>query len=176
MKRWYILLLLALSGCAPPLGPAGFAASGPVFDPLAFFSGHVTSWGVEENRAGQPIGIVTTDCVGRMTGPETLRMVQTLHTGAGPAQTRIWQFTRTGPDTYTGRANDMDGVAYGVASGREFHWRWVLETHPGDPLANVTMEQWMYRMDDGAVMIRTVASKLGVRLIEVSEQFQAQKQ
>jgi hypothetical protein len=30
-------------------------------------------------------------------------------------------------------------------------------------------------MDDGAVMIRTVVSKLGIRLIEVSEQFEKQE-
>jgi hypothetical protein len=33
------------------------------------------------------------------------------------------------------------------------------------------MEQYMYRMDDGSVMIRTIARKLGVRLVEVSEVF-----
>ncbi|MDE8346535.1 MAG: DUF3833 family protein [Acidocella sp.] len=175
MRRWCVMLalLLGVSGCAAKLPPSGFAQSGPAFNPLAFFAGHVTSWGVEENRAGQPTAIVTTNCVGKMTGPDTLRMVQTLHVGNNPAQTRIWQFTRIGPNTYVGRANDMVGVAQGVVSGRAFHWRWVLATHPGDVLGNVTMSQWMYQMGDGAVMIRTVVSKFGVSLIEVSEQFHA---
>jgi hypothetical protein len=82
--------------------------------------------------------------------------------------------TRTGPGVYAATANDMDGRTVGIASGREFHWRWVLETSPGDPLKNVTMDQQMYRMDDGAVMIRTVVTKLGFRLLEVSEQFRKQ--
>jgi hypothetical protein len=168
------LLLLALAGCAAPLGPAGFAGSGPAFDPLAFFSGHETSWGVEENRGGQPIAIVTTDCVGTVTGPDSIRMVQVLHIGGAAPQTRIWAMTRTGPGVYAATANDMDGRTVGIASGREFHWRWVLETSPGDPVKNVTMDQQMYRMDDGAVMIRTVVTKLGFRLLEVSEQFRKQ--
>ncbi len=170
--KWLAMLLL-LGGCGAPLAPAEFAGSGQTFDPVAFFTGHVTSWGVEENRDGQPIGIVTTDCVGTPAGPHSIQMVQTLHVG-GTVQTRTWQLTQTGADEYTATANDMAGDTVGVADGRALHWRWTLETSPGNSLKNVTMDQWFYRMDDGAVMIRTVVSKLGVRLIEVSEQFEKQ--
>jgi hypothetical protein len=47
----------------------------------------------------------------------------------------------------------------------------VLETRPGNPLLDVTMDQFMFRMDDGSVMIRTVVTKFGVRVVEVSERF-----
>ena len=33
------------------------------------------------------------------------------------------------------------------------------------------MSQWMYQMDDGSVMIRTVVSKLGVTVLQISEVF-----
>ncbi len=134
----------------------------------------MTSWGVEENRAGQPIAIVTTDCHGVATGPRSIRMVQVLHLGRTAPQTRVWQFRQSGPQTYIGTANDMAGQTTATVSGRMLHWRWVLENTPGDPLGNVLMEQWMYRMDDGAVMIRTVVTKLGIRFVEVSEQFEKQ--
>jgi hypothetical protein len=167
MRFWRLAAVLLLAGCSQPPGDFG----GPAFDPLAFFSGHVTSWGVEENRAGQPIAVVTTDCTGTATGPESIRMVQVLHVGDKPPQTRIWQLSQSGPDTYQATANDMDGQTTGTAAGRAFHWRWVLETAPGDSLKNVTMDQWMYRMDDGSVMIGTVVTKFGIRLVEVSEVF-----
>lgn len=173
MRWWALLAVLWLGGCSAPLAPAGFVGSGPAFDPVAFFTGHVTSWGVEENRDGQPTGIVTTDCTGTPDGPHAIRMVQVLHVG-GTVQTRTWQLTQTGPSEFTATANDMAGDTVGVAGGRAMHWRWVLETAPGNALKNVTMDQWFYRMDDGAVMIRTVVSKFGVRLIEVSEQFETQ--
>jgi hypothetical protein len=173
MRLFTVLtILLALTGCAAPLTPAQFAVSGPAFDPITFFNGHVTSWGVEENRAGQPIAIVTTDCTGTPTGANSIQMVQVLRISTGPAQTRTWQLQRTGANTYVATANDMDGSTLGTAAGRAFHWRWILETSPGNALKNVTMEQWMYQMSDGAVMIRTIVTKAGIRLVEVSEQFE----
>ena len=36
---------------------------------------------------------------------------------------------------------------------------------------DVTMNQWMYPMDDGSVMIRTTVSKFGMIVAEVTEQF-----
>ncbi len=169
MKRLVLAGFLLLAGCSKPLPMSTFAGA-PAFDPVAFFTGHVTSWGVEENRAGEPTGIITTDCVGTPEG-NGIRMVQTLHM-AGKVQTRVWHLARTGPGQFTATANDMAGRTVGVASGRVLHWRWVLETSPGNALKNVTMEQWMYLMDDGAVMIRTVVTKAGIRLLEVSEQFE----
>jgi len=168
-------LLLTLAACSAPLTPAGFKNSGQSFDPVAFFTGHVSSWGVEENRAGQPTGIVTTDCVGTADPAGGIDMVQTLHLPGGGTQTRRWRLTQTGAATYRATANDMDGATTGTAAGRAMHWRWILETSPGNPLADVTMDQWFYRMDDGAVMIRTVVTKAGIRLVEISEQFEKVK-
>jgi hypothetical protein len=170
MRFWHLAALLVLAGCSAPLGPAGFAQTRPVFDPVAFFTGHVTSWGVEENRGGQPIAIVKTDCQGVVTGPGRIAMVQVLHVGNAPPQTRRWQLWQAGQG-YEATANDMAGHTTGWASGRALHWRWVLETRPGNPLLDVTMDQFMFRMDDGSVMIRTVVTKFGVRVVEVSERF-----
>jgi hypothetical protein len=169
MKRLALAAFLLLSGCGAPLKPASFAGSG-AFDPIAFFTGHEISWGVEENRDGAPTGIVTTDCTGTpdATG---ITMVQTLHTG-GTVTTRTWHLRQTGKNTFLATANDMAGSATGTVGGRAMHWRWVLETSPGDSLKNVTMDQWFYRMDDGAVMVRTTVAKAGIRLLEISEQFE----
>ena len=168
MKWVFLALLLAACAPAPP------AFSGSAFDPVAFFTGHVTSWGVREDRAGAPVAIVTTDCEGVATTGRAIRMVQVLHVGHAAPQTRIWQLRQTGPDRYVATANDMAGEADATVTGRTLHWRWVLRAAPGNPLANVAMEQWMYRLDDGTVMIRTIVTKLGIRLTEVTEVFRKQ--
>jgi hypothetical protein len=47
----------------------------------------------------------------------------------------------------------------------------VLARSPGNSLMDVTMSQWMYRLPDGSIMIRTTISKFGFIVAEVTEQF-----
>ncbi len=169
MRLRFLLLTLPLLGCSDPLTVA--ALPGPAFDPITFFTGHVTSWGVLEDRGGQPTSVVTTDCTGT-TGPDgTLRMTQRLLVGTDPPVTRSWTMRRTAPGHFEATANDMVGTAEGEAAGRAFHWRWTLALSPGNPLKNVTMDQWWYLQADGSMLNRTTIHKLGVIAAEVTEHF-----
>ncbi len=169
--RLALCSILMLAACSAPLPVQHFAGTFPAFDPVRFFTGHVVSWGVMENRSGEPTSVVTTDCVGEADGPDGLRMTQVLHVGDDPPQTRRWQMRRVAPGRYEATANDMVGPATGEAAGRAFHWRWTLALQPGNSLKDVTMEQWWYLLDDGSMMNRTVVSKLGVIAAEVTEHF-----
>ena len=170
MARTAFALILALAGCSDPLPVQGFAGTAPALDPVQFFTGHVRSFGVLEDRSGQPTRIVTTDCVGT---PETdgIHMVQTLRIGQDPPQTRDWHMRRTGPGRFAATANDVVGTAEGEAAGRAFHWQWTLALSPGNPLKNVTMDQWWYLLDDGSMLNRTTVRKLGFVAAEVTEHF-----
>jgi hypothetical protein len=170
MKRPLLAATIMLAGCSAPITPTQLANSGN-FNPITFFTGHVTSWGVEENRANQPTGIVTTDCTGTPDA-SGITMVQTLHTPDGKTQTRTWHLTQTSPTTYQATANDMATPATGTVSGRAMHWRWTLETNLNNSLENVTMDQWFYQMRNGAVVIRTNVTKAGIRLLGITEEFE----
>ncbi len=169
--RWAALLLVAgLLGCEKPMSVDSFRATTPAIDPVRFFTGHVVSWGVLENRSGQPTQVVTTDCMGEADG-DTLRMTQRLTIGQDAPVTRTWRMRRAGPGRYEATANDMVGTATGEAAGRAFHWNWILATMPGNSLKDVDMDQWWYLLDDGSMLNRTTIRKLGVILAEVSEHF-----
>ena len=169
--RWAVLaLVVGLSGCGEALPVGSFRDTAPVIDPIRFFTGHVRSWGVLENRAGQPTRIVQTECTGE-AGDGALRMTQRLLVGEDAPVTRTWQMRRAGPGRYEATANDMVGSAVGEASGRAFHWTWTLATSPGNSLKNVDMDQWWYLLDDGSMLNRTTIRKLGVIVAEVSEHF-----
>ncbi|MEO8715235.1 MAG: DUF3833 family protein [Acetobacteraceae bacterium] len=164
-----LALLVVLCGCSDPLPVGSFAGTGPEFDPVRFFTGHTASWGVLENRDGAPSQLVRTDCMGEPDGPGGLHMIQHLTFSDGKAQTRDWHLRRTGPHRFEGTANDMVGTTVGETAGPAFHWRWTLA---GDLLQNVTLDQWMYLMPNGAMVNRTTVSKLGFILAEVTEQFE----
>jgi hypothetical protein len=160
-----------IAGCDRQRTGSATAGIGPAFDPVAFFDGHTQSWGVIESRSGAPIERIVTDGHGWINAANQLRMVQRLSFQDGKTQERNWTVWRTGPDRFEATANDMVGSVAGEADGGTFHWQWVLARSPGNALLNVTMNQWMYRVDDGSVMIRTTVTKFGVIVAEVTERF-----
>ena len=171
-----LALLSCLGGCSKPRPVSAFAGTQPAFDPVVFWTGHTHSWGVVETPGGAPSETVMTDCVGEPEGPDGLHMRQTLTEGDGTVQHRDWHLRRVSPGRFEATANDMVGKAEGQAAGRVFHWRWVWAVKPGNGLFDVTMSQWMYAMPDGTMFNRTVISKFGLTVAEVSEQFSRDKE
>jgi hypothetical protein len=162
--------VLLAAGCASPLRPQAFANTAPAFDPITFWTGRTKSWGVIENQGGAPTAIITTSTASTAEGVNGLHLVQHVMSD-GKDTVRDWHMRRLGNGEFEATASDMVGMARGSASGRTFHWIWTLATKPGNCLFNVAMEQWMYLADNGTLMNRTIITKLGVRLAEVSEQF-----
>jgi hypothetical protein len=166
-----MLLAACLAGCGKPMKISAFQGTTPAFDPVVFWTGHTQSWGVIETAGGAPSEVVRTDCIGTPEGAGGLHMVQTLTESDGTVTHRDWHLRRTAPGRFEATANDMVGTARGKAAGRAFHWKWVWAAAGGNPLMHVSMSQWMYAMPDGTMMNRTVISKLGVTVAEVSEVF-----
>jgi hypothetical protein len=165
------LLSCVVSGCGREPGAALPSVGGRAFDPIAFFDGHTHSWGVIEHRSGTPSESVMTDSHAERDAAGRLRMVQQLTFQDGTSAQRDWVLWRSGPHRFDATANDMAGTARGETNGRMFHWSWVWDRSPGNRLKSVTMNQWMYQMDDGSVTIRTTVTKFGFILAEVTEQF-----
>lgn len=160
-----------LAGCDQKASAPAMTGTGSAFDPMEFFDGHTHSWGVIEGRSGAPTEPIVTDSHGWTDAANRLRMIQHLSFQDGRTQDRDWTLWRTGSGRFEATANDMVGTAKGEVDGRMFHWQWVLARSPGNMLMDVTMNQWMYRLEDGSVMIRTTVTKLGIIVAEVSEQF-----
>lgn len=169
--RWLCLLpVMVLTACAS-LAPQKFADTGPTFDPQAFFTGRVHSWGVFENRAGEPARRFTTASIGRRDG-DTLRLDQTFTYDDGTRQQRHWRIRRVDAHRFTATANDVLGEAAGEAYGNAFRWEYTVALKPGNGLFNVRLKQWMYLQADGRTMVnRAVVRKFGVEVAQVTEYF-----
>ena len=122
-RRWRARFLLGLAallfaGCAS-VPPEHFADAKPTFDPVAYFTGHTRSWGVFENRAGEPARRFATDCHGRMEGG-VLVLDQTFTYEDGTRQERHWRIRRADAHRYEATANDVVGTGTGEAYGNAF--------------------------------------------------------
>ena len=164
------LFVLAACGCASRQ-PQQFAGATPRLDPIAYFTGPTRSWGVIENRAGDPKSGFRTAMMGLREG-DGLTITQDFTFEDGRRQQRNWQFKRVDAHRYNATASDVIGGATGYAWGNTFRWEYTLQLKAGNPLSRVHMKHWMYLTDDGDLLInRVIISKLGVIVAETTEYF-----
>ena len=166
-----MVFIAAVGGCAS-LAPRQFTGSAPTFDPVVFFTGRTRSWGVFENRAGQPARRFSTVCDGRREADGTLVLDQTFTYEDGKVQQRHWRIRRLDAHRYMATANDVVGTGEGEAYGNAFRWEYTVALSPGNPLGNVRLRQWMYLQVGGQTMVnRASVLKFGVLVAQVTEEF-----
>lgn len=166
-----VFMTIVLTGCRS-LQPLDFADSKTTFEPDKYFTGHVRSWGVMENRAGKPRSRFTTESVGKRDASGDVMIEQTFHYEGGGTQKRKWNVHRIDAHHFEATANDVVGKARGEARGNAFRWEYTIALKPGNPLANVRMQQWMFLPEGTETMFtRVIVKKFGIRIAQVTESF-----
>ena len=162
-------LLPLLSGCAA-LKVADYAAEKPVLDLREYFNGPLSAHGMFQDRSGKVIKRFTVAMQGTWKG-DVGTLEEDFSYSDGTTQRRVWTLTR-GPDgQYTGRADDVVGVASGQARGNAFHWQYTLQQPVDGKVYDVQMDDWMFLIDDKRMLNRTEMRKFGVRLGDVTVSF-----
>lgn len=165
-----ILMLLVMSGCRT-MTPSELAATTPVLDPLQYFEGETRSWGVIENRRGDPVSQFRADLTGRREG-DLLTIEQRFTFVDDRRETRRWRIRRVAPNRYEATANDVVGVSKGEARGNTFHWSYVTAGSRAGFIDDLRYELWMYLMDDGKTLInRVTVTKFGIVVARTTERF-----
>ena len=171
---WLMALVgfLCASGCSS-LKPEDFSNASTLFKPDEYFLGNVRSWGVLENRNGEPRSRFTTESVGTRDASGDTRIRQTFTSEDGKKQERLWRVRRLDDHRYEGTANDVVGTARGIAYGNAFRWKYTIALKPGNPFSHVHLKQWMY-LPEGSqtVFTRAVVTKFGFTVGEITESFQ----
>jgi hypothetical protein len=160
--------LAVLAGCSS-LEPKDFAQGGPRFDPVAYFAGHASAWGVMEDGSGNPTKTFRAEDEGRRDG-DSVVISQTISYSDGEVQKRSWKLRRLDEHHFEGTADDIVGVAEGEADGNALQLSYTVAPSPTNPLTHVHLNQWLYLQADGkTVLSRTTISKLGVVVVRVAE-------
>ncbi|MDB6139928.1 MAG: lipoprotein [Verrucomicrobiaceae bacterium] len=173
-KAWRLAgiasLLLSLMSCAShPLEVV--RNEKPVFKPERFFAGRTKSWGVFENKSGQPTKLIYTETTGRWDG-KALHFEQAIDIPQGKKSHRSWLIQPLDEHHYSVTGTDIIGVAHGETSGNAFHLEFTIDALPGNPLGHLHMSQWMYLQPDGVTLInRDHLTKAGLFVTAATEQF-----
>ena len=171
MKKMMMALavLLGLAGCAS-VEPLDYAAEKPELDLTRYFDGTLDAHGMFQDRSGKVVKRFHVEIAASWKG-ETGTLDERFTYSDGSTQRRVWTLTRVDAHHYTGRADDVVGEARGEARGNALRWTYVLALPVDGKVYNVDFDDWMFLMDDRTMLNRSVMSKFGVRLGEVTLSF-----
>lgn len=164
-----IAALLGLAGCGS-LSVQEYASEKPVLDLKQYFSGTIDGWGMFQDRSGKVVKRFHVVIDAKWVG-DVGTLDENFSWADGTTSRRVWTITRTGPNQYVGRADDVVGEAVGVSAGNALRWKYVLALPVDGKTYHVDFDDWMYLMDDKVMLNRSVMSKFGVSLGELTLSF-----
>ena len=135
-----------------------------------YFDGTIDAWGMFQDRSGKVVKRFHVLIDARWQG-DTGTLDERFTYSDGTTQRRVWTITRLGPGRYSGRADDVVGEATGEAAGNALRWRYVLALPVDGKVYNVDFDDWMFLMDEQVMLNRSLMSKWGFRLGEVTLSF-----
>ena len=174
MTRFLLLLTLIFSiASCTSVDVARYADQHPALDLHRFFSQPVKAWGMFQKRSGEVTKRFEVNIVSRREGNNLILDERFLYSD-GTRQHRVWTLTPEGQGRWSGRAGDVVGVAQGQVAGNTFHWRYRLNVPVDDSTYEMSMDDWMYLMDEDTLINRTRMSKFGVEVGQVTLFFRRQ--
>ena len=163
-------VLLTLAGCSSTNIEA-YRTEQPPLDLAKYFNGSIVGHGMFQDRAG--LVVKRFKVVIAAHWQNNIGTLDEDFTYAdGTKQRRIWTITKLDDSHYEGRAADVVGVAKGVAAGNALRWSYVLALPVGEKIYNVNFDDWFYLQDEKVLLNRSVMSKFGFRLGELTLAFQ----
>ena len=160
---------LVLAGCAGPQ-VNDYAAEKPLLDLRQYFNGTLDAYGVFTDRNGQVVRRFSGVMRCTWSGDEGVLDEEFTYTD-GTTQKRIWRLKHEGNGRYTGRADDVVGVAEGQTAGNAFRWGYTLALPVDGRVWEVQFDDWMYLMDERVMLNKARMSKFGIHLGEVTLSF-----
>jgi hypothetical protein len=168
-----LALLLSLAGCASAPTPADYANEKPTLDLKQYFNGELVAHGLFTDRSGKVVRRFVVQMTCSWTGPGGKQgtLDERFTYSDGKTERRVWRLTDEGNGRYTGRADDVVGVAQGQAAGNALNWRYTLALPVDGKVYEVQFDDWMYLMDDRVMLNKAMMSKFGFHLGEVTLSF-----
>ena len=175
MNRRFSMLVLstpvvaALLACASP-SPQDYAAEKPLLDLRTYFNGDLQAHGIFTDRSGKVVRRFTVQMTGTWQGAQGT-LDERFTYSDGKTERRVWRLTDEGQGRWSGRADDVVGVAQGQAAGNALNWRYTLALPVDGRVIEVQFDDWMYLMDERVMLNKAAMSKFGIHLGEVTLSF-----
>jgi protein involved in sex pheromone biosynthesis len=167
MKRLLLVVasLVVLSGCSAKL--EDYAGVEPQLKLEDFFKGELVAYGMVQDYRNMVNQRFKVDMIGSWEGNEGV-LDETFYYADGSTSKRIWYITKTAEGRYVGRADDVIGSADGRVVGNTLNWVYDLQIElDGEPFV-ITLDDWLYLIDENNMMNRTEMRKFGITVGEIT--------
>ena len=166
-------LTMLLSACAG-ISVQHYADTKPPLDLKEYFNGPIKAWGIVQDRSGKVTRRFDVDMVGTWEG-DTGTLKEHFRYYDGKTQERIWTIKKIADGQYEGTASDILDKATGEVSGSAMRWAYKMDLPVGDKVYRITFDDWMFNMNDGALINRSYLKKFGITVGELTLFMQKQK-
>ncbi|MBK1634319.1 DUF3833 domain-containing protein [Rhodovulum adriaticum] len=143
-----------------------YAGKGPEFDLPRHLNGPILCEGVIYGPTGRVTSRFVADMEARWDG-NTGVMTEEFRYDSGATQSRSWTFKLGNDGAITAEAPDLVGSGHGMQKGSGVHLRYRIRL-PEDSGGHVLDAiDWMYLMENGAIMNRSQFRKFGIPVAEL---------
>lgn len=161
----FLALIFIISGCSSQ-HLSDYRATTPNLSLETFFDGDLVAYGIVLDRSGTLTRRFEVDLKASWKGNKG-EIKEWFTFDDGEKTTRIWQLEALGNGKYTGTANDVVGTASGQTSGSALYWRYDLLIPVDGTEYQITLDDWMYLIDENRLFNKTELTKFGFKVGEV---------
>jgi hypothetical protein len=156
---------MMLSGCGDNLNY--YQNTEPKADIKKYFDGKIKAWGLVQDWRGRVTTRFDVDMVGSWKG-DIGTLEEDFRYYDGKTQKRIWTITKKPDGTYEGVAGDIIGKATGATKGSAVNWGYVMDIAVDDTTYRLSLDDWMWQMNDGVLINRSYLKKFGITVAELT--------
>jgi hypothetical protein len=160
-----LFISIILSSCSTALDD--YTDSQGTFDIKQYFTGNVIAWGIVQNYSEKVNRRFCVEIKGTWQGNQGV-LAEKFYFDDGEISYRNWQLSKQQDGGYHGTAEDVIGTAIGRHQGFAFQFQYELALQLDEDRYQVTMDDWMFQLDDSRVMNKTSMSKFGIKVAEIT--------
>lgn len=160
MKKALLLCCTLLLAACTGTDVQQYRTLQPAFAPEQFFNGLLTAHGVLKDRGGN-VTRTFNATINAYWKDGTGTLEERFEFNDGEIQFRTWTLRPQGDGRYIATAGDVLGDGEARTAGNAFHLGYTLQIqYNGKPLA-LTVDDWMFRVNDKVVINRSTLHKWG---------------
>lgn len=166
-----IAACFAISSCSSDI--EDYKGSADNFDLKEYFNGELIAWGTIQDGSDKVTRRFCVELDGKWQGNDGV-LAEKFFFDDGEITYRNWALKKQKNGQYIGTADDVIGTAQGQHKGFAFQLQYTLALPVDDSVYHVSMNDWMYKIDEYRVMNKTAMSKFGVNVANVTLFFDKQ--